>query len=168
MWCSMGFAPVFHLKKNYLKRPIRDFGAGSNSVTDSPIIGTTTKRRERLFLQLSIHTPATGYGIRERRAYVLVGMPVRSRLHPIPAFGLAGGCSARQLCILSQPLCHPGRNRSSQSDDLSSGGTLCLTLTSDRGWPTFAKERKGGPPQCGVTGSTGIRNARCSSQYTVR
>ena len=60
-WFSTGF----HLRNNYLKRRARHFGLKRwrDELTNS---WTTPKQLKRLFLQLSIHTLARGYGIRER------------------------------------------------------------------------------------------------------
>src|SRR5277367_2217089 len=43
--------------------------------------------------------------------------------------------------VIPTKLCHPDRNRSSQSDDLWSGGTLCLMFCIGR-WPA-SLTRKG-------------------------
>ncbi len=56
--------------------------------------------------------------------------------------------------FISSQFCHPDRNRSSQSDDLRSGGTLCLMFASD-GWrssqngrPEIGNERRGDSASC--------------------
>ena len=78
------------------------FRSGSKTVTDEQITGTTPKRLEQLFLQLSIHTLARGYEIRDRRpakrqsdqfrltfkwlTYILVGILVDHGFAPFLAY----------------------------------------------------------------------------------
>jgi|SRR5579863_3687191 len=59
------------------------------------------------------------------------GWPAQSR------FCVDWGCSDLRKSVIPTQLCHPDRNRSSQSDDLWSGGALRLMRASDAGLATL-------------------------------